>query len=230
MKFHQLFTLFIVLVFLVFPPIFMTQHDGIESQSYTQNFNRFSIFTIVISLIWTIFLYFYTEKKEEKPTRTSLRISLLSFILIFYISWIFQQVSIFFGINFENQKIIMTSTEKILNSIQVVILCIYEEVLYRMYLFFSLNKVFYLLADKLFKKNKFFTKISVELLSIFVVAILFALAHLYSGIIHVIFAFLASLIFSIVYKKTRNIIFPIISHVLYNMLIFLTLTKNFIIK
>ena len=225
MKFHQLFTLFIILVFLVLPPIFLTQPNGIENQSYTNNFNRFSIFTIVISLIWTIFLYFYTEKKEEKPTRTSLRISLLSFILIFYISWIFQQVSIFLGINFENQKIIMTSTEKILNSVQVVILCIYEEVLYRMYLFLTINKLFTFINEKYFKKNRFFTKNSVELLSVFIVAILFALAHLYSGIIHVIFAFLASLIFSIVYKKTKNIIFPIISHILYNILIFLTLTK-----
>ena len=225
MKFHQLFTLFIILVFLVFPPIFMTQPNVIENQSYTQNFNRFSIFTIVISLLWTVFLYFYTEKKEEKPTRNSLRISLLSFILIFYISWIFRQVSIFFGINFEDQKIIMTSTEKILNSLQVIILCVYEEVLYRMYLFFSLNQVFTIISDKFFKENKFFNKNSVELLSIFVVAFLFALAHLYSGIIHVIFAFLASLVFSIVYKKTKNIIFPIISHILYNILIFLTLTK-----
>ena len=205
MKFHQLFTLFIILVFLVFPPIFMTQPNVIENQSYTQNFNRFSIFTIVISLLWTVFLYFYTEKKEEKPTRNSLRISLLSFILIFYISWIFRQVSIFFGINFEDQKIIMTSTEKILNSLQVIILCVYEEVLYRMYLFFSLNQVFTIISDKFFKENKFFNKNSVELLSIFVVAFLFALAHLYSGIIHVIFAFLASLVFSIVYKKTKNI-------------------------
>ena len=203
----------------------MTQPNVIENQSYTQNFNRFSIFTIVISLLWTVFLYFYTEKKEEKPTRNSLRISLLSFILIFYISWIFRQVSIFFGINFEDQKIIMTSTEKILNSLQVIILCVYEEVLYRMYLFFSLNQVFTIISDKFFKENKFFNKNSVELLSIFVVALLFALAHLYSGIIHVIFAFLASLVFSIVYKKTKNIIFPIISHILYNMLIFLTLTK-----
>ena len=152
----------------------MTQPNGIENQSYTYNFNRFSIFTIVISLLWTIFLYLYTEKKEEKPTRNSLRISLLSFILIFYISWIFQQVSIFFGINFENQKIVMSSTEKILNSIQVVILCIYEEVLYRMYLFISLNKVFSVITDRFFKENKFFTKNSVELISIFVVAILFA--------------------------------------------------------
>ena len=203
----------------------MTQPNVIENQSYTQNFNRFSIFTIVISLLWTVFLYFYTEKKEEKPTRNSLRISLLSFILIFYISWIFRQVSIFFGINFEDQKIIMTSTEKILNSLQVIILCVYEEVLYRMYLFFSLNQVFTIISDKFFKENKFFNKNSVELLSIFVVALLFALAHLYSGIIHVIFAFLASLVFSIVYKKTKNIIFPIISHILYNILIFLTLTK-----
>lgn len=225
MKFHQLFTLFIILVFLVLPPIFLTQPNGIENQSYTNNFNRFSIFTIVISLFWTIFLYFYTEKKEEKPTRTSLRISLLSFILIFYISWIFQQVSIFLGINFENQKIIMTSTEKILNSVQVVILCIYEEVLYRMYLFLTINNLFTFINEKYFNKNRFFTKNSVELLSVFVVGILFALAHFYSGIIHVIFAFLASLIFSIVYKKTKNIIFPIISHILYNILIFLTLTK-----
>ena len=204
----------------------MTQPDVIENHFYTNNSNRFSIFTIVISLIWTIFLYFYTEKKEEKPTRTSLRISLLSFILIFYISLIFQQVSIFFGINFDNQKIIMSSTEKIVNSIQILILCIYEEVLYRMYLYFSLNKVFSFITDKFLWQNKFFEKNIVDLLSIFLVAVLFSLAHLYAGIIHVIFAFLASLIFSIVYKKTKNIIFPIISHTLYNMLIFLTLTKN----
>lgn len=204
----------------------MTQPNVIENHFYTNNSNRFSIFTIVISLIWTIFLYFYTEKKEEKPTRTSLRISLLSFILIFYISLIFQQVSIFFGINFDNQKIIMSSTEKIVNSIQILILCIYEEVLYRMYLYFSLNKVFSFITDKFLWQNKFFEKNIVDLLSIFLVAVLFSLAHLYAGIIHVIFAFLASLIFSIVYKKTKNIIFPIISHTLYNMLIFLTLTKN----
>ena len=226
MKFHQLFTLFIILVFLVLPPIFMTQPNVIENHFYTNNSNRFSIFTIVISLIWTIFLYFYTEKKEEKPTRTSLRISLLSFILIFYISLIFQQVSIFFGINFDNQKIIMSSTEKIVNSIQILILCIYEEVLYRMYLYFSLNKVFSFITDKFLWQNKIFEKNIVDLLSIFLVAVLFSLAHLYAGIIHVIFAFLASLIFSIVYKKTKNIIFPIISHTLYNMLIFLTLTNN----
>ena len=204
----------------------MTQPNVIENHFYTNNSNRFSIFTIVISLIWTIFLYSYTEKKEEKPTRTSLRISLLSFILIFYISLIFQQVSIFFGINFDNQKIIMSSTEKIVNSIQILILCIYEEVLYRMYLYFSLNKVFSFITDKFLWQNKIFEKNIVDLLSIFLVAVLFSLAHLYAGIIHVIFAFLASLIFSIVYKKTKNIIFPIISHVLYNMLIFLTLTKG----
>ena len=226
MKFHQLFTLFIVLVFLVFPPIFMTQHNEIENQTYSQNFNRFSIFTIVISLIWSIFLFFYTEKKEEKLTRSSLRISLLSFIIIFYISCIFQQVSIFFDINFDNQKIVISSTEKILNSIQIIFLCIYEEVLYRMYLYLSFKKIFSYISNKFFTKNIIFQKKVEELVSTFVVAILFALAHLYSGIIHVIFAFLASLVFSIVYKKTKNIIFPIISHVLYNMLIFLTLTKG----
>ena len=226
MKFHQLFTLFIVLVFLVFPPIFMTQHNEIENQTYSQNFNRFSIFTIVISLIWSIFLFFYTEKKEEKLTRSSLRISLLSFIIIFYISCIFQQVSIFFNINFDNQKIVISSTEKILNSIQIIFLCIYEEVLYRMYLYLSFKKIFSYISNKFFTKNIIFQKKIEELVSTFVVAILFALAHLYSGIIHVIFAFLASLVFSIVYKKTKNIIFPIISHVLYNMLIFLTLTKG----
>jgi membrane protease YdiL (CAAX protease family) len=226
MKFHQLFTLFIVLVFLVFPPIFMTQHNEIENQTYSQNFNRFSIFTIVISLIWSIFLFFYTEKKEEKLTRSSLRISLLSFIIIFYISCIFQQVSIFFNINFDNQKIVISSTEKILNSIQIIFLCIYEEVLYRMYLYLSFKKIFSYISNKFFTKNIIFQKKVEELVSTFVVAILFALAHLYSGIIHVIFAFLASLVFSIVYKKTKNIIFPIISHVLYNMLIFLTLTKG----
>lgn len=226
MKFHQLFTLFIVLVFLVFPPIFMTQHNEIENQTYSQNFNRFSIFTIVISLIWSIFLFLYTEKKEEKLTRSSLRISLLSFIIIFYISCIFQQVSIFFNINFDNQKIVISSTEKILNSIQIIFLCIYEEVLYRMYLYLSFKKIFSYISNKFFTKNIIFQKKVEELVSTFVVAILFALAHLYSGIIHVIFAFLASLVFSIVYKKTKNIIFPIISHVLYNMLIFLTLTKG----
>jgi membrane protease YdiL (CAAX protease family) len=225
MKFHQLFTLFIVLVFLVFPPIFMTQHNEIENQTYSQNFNRFSIFTIVISLIWSIFLFFYTEKKEEKLTRSSLRISLLSFIIIFYISCIFQQVSIFFNINFDNQKIVISSTEKILNSIQIIFLCIYEEVLYRMYLYLSFKKIFSYISNKFFTKNIIFQKKVEELVSTFVVAILFALAHFYSGIIHVIFAFLASLIFSIVYKKTKNIIFPIISHILYNILIFLTLTK-----
>ena len=226
MKFHQLFTLFIVLVFLVFPPIFMTQHNEIENQTYSQHFNRFSIFTIVISLIWSIFLFFYTEKKEEKLTRSSLRISLLSFIIIFYISCIFQQVSIFFNINFDNQKIVISSTEKILNSIQIIFLCIYEEVLYRMYLYLSFKKIFSYISNKFFTKNIIFQKKIEELVSTFVVAILFALAHLYYGIIHVIFAFLASLVFSIVYKKTKNIIFPIISHVLYNMLIFLTLTKG----
>jgi membrane protease YdiL (CAAX protease family) len=226
MKFHQLFTLFIVLVFLVFPPIFMTQHNEIENQTYSQNFNRFSIFTIVISLIWSIFLFFYTEKKEEKLTRSSLRISLLSFIIIFYISCIFQQVSIFFNINFDNQKIVISSTEKILNSIQIIFLCIYEEVLYRMYLYLSFKKIFSYISNKFFTKNIIFQKKVEELVSTFVVAILFALAHLYYGIIHVIFAFLASLVFSIVYKKTKNIIFPIITHVLYNMLIFLTLTKG----
>lgn len=226
MKFHQLFTLFIVLVFLVFPPIFMTQHNEIENQTYSQNFNRFSIFTIVISLIWSIFLFFYTEKKEEKLTRSSLRISLLSFIIIFYISCIFQQVSIFFNINFDNQKIVISSTEKILNSIQIIFLCIYEEVLYRMYLYLSFKKIFSYISNKFFTKNIIFQKKVEELVSTFVVAILFALAHLYYGIIHVIFAFLASLVFSIVYKKTKNIIFPIITHVLYNMLIFLTLTKS----
>ena len=226
MKFHQLFTLFIVLVFLVFPPIFMTQHNEIENQTYSQNFNRFSIFTIVISLIWSIFLFFYTEKKEEKLTRSSLRISLLSFIIIFYISCIFQQVSIFFNINFDNQKIVISSTEKILNSIQIIFLCIYEEVLYRMYLYLSFKKIFSYISNKFFTKNIIFQKKVEELVSTFVFAILFALAHLYSGIIHVIFAFLASLVSSIVYKKTKNIIFPIISHVLYNMLIFLTLTKG----
>ena len=226
MKFHQLFTLFIVLVFLVFPPIFMTQHNEIENQTYSQNFNRFSFFTIVISLIWSIFLFFYTEKKEEKLTRSSLRISLLSFIIIFYISCIFQQVSIFFNINFDNQKIVISSTEKILNSIQIIFLCIYEEVLYRMYLYLSFKKIFSYISNKFFTKNIIFQKKVEELVSTFVVAILFALAHLYYGIIHVIFAFLASLVFSIVYKKTKNIIFPIITHVLYNMLIFLTLTKG----
>ena len=223
MKFHQLFTLFIVLVFLIFPPILVTQTSVNEVQGYTQNFNRFSLFTIVISLVWTIFLYFFTEKKEEKLTRSSLRISLLSFILILYISWIFQKASIFFGVNPENHKIFITTKDKLLNSIQIVVLCFYEEVLYRMYLYFSINRVLNFINKKYNKKISN-SKVS-ETISIFSVAILFALAHLYSGIFNVIFAFLASLIFSLVYKYTKNIIFPIISHILYNILIFLTLTK-----
>ena len=223
MKFHQLFTLFIVLVFLVFPPIFVHQTSVDDVQGYTQNFNRFSLFTIVITSLWSIFLYFFTEKREEKLTRTSLRISLLSFILIFYISWIFQKASIFLGFNSESQKIIMTPQEKILNSIQIVILCFYEEILYRMYLNFSLNKLFNFLSKKFIKKTiqqKF-----IDITTIFLVAILFSLAHLYSGILNVVFALIASLVFSLIYKNTKNIIFPIITHVLYNILIFLTITK-----
>ena len=225
MKFHQLFTLFIILVFLVFPPIFVSQTQVSEIQGYTQNFNRFSVFTIVTSLIWCIFLYFYSEKKEEKLTKNSLRITLLTFILIFYISFIVEQVSIYFGLENSNQKIIMSLQEKILNSIQIVLLCIYEEILYRMYLCDSFKKVFSFVTEKLFNKNDFFNKNFIETISIFLVAILFAFAHLYNGIMTVLFAFLASLVFSLVYKKTKNIIFPIISHILYNMLIFLTLTK-----
>ena len=223
MKFHQLFTLFIVLVFLIFPPIFVTQTSVNDVQGYTQNFNRFSLFTIVISSLWTIFLYFFTEKREEKLNRSSLRISLLSFILILYISWIFQKASFFLGLNQENQKIFMPTQDKILNSIQIVILCFYEEVLYRMYLYFSLNKFLNFISEKFIKKN-FNAKI-IEITSIFLVAILFALAHLYSGIINVLFAFIASLVFSLIYRNTKNIIFSIIPHVLFNILIFLTLTK-----
>ena len=41
---------------------------------------------------------------------------------------------------------------------------------------------------------------------VFLVAILFGLAHRYSGIINVIFAFLSSLIFSLCYLKTKKTI------------------------
>ena len=40
MKFHQLFTLFIVLIFLVFPPTFVTQQNNIASSNYIQDANK----------------------------------------------------------------------------------------------------------------------------------------------------------------------------------------------
>lgn len=221
MKFHHFFTLFIVLVFLIFPPILVSPINQEDSINYISNSNRFSIFTIVISTIWSILLFFLAEKKEEKFTRNSLRISLLSFILIFYISFILQQTKLFFGFSPDKMIYNLSKIDKILSCIQIVVLCIYEEILYRKFL---QTKIELLLENFLTKAD--ITKYNLsEIISIFFVAILFALAHLYSGIFNAIFAFLASLIFSLCYKKTKNIIFPIISHSLFNLLVFLSLTK-----
>lgn len=226
MKFHQLFTLFIILVFLVFPPIFVTQQNNIASINYIQDINNFSLLTIIISLIWSIFLFIVSGVKEEKFSRPSLRTSLITFIAVLYISLIFNQVKIFFNIPQEKFIFNITNKQKILSCIQIIVLCIFEEILYRKYLYKNFNSLFQIIIDKIYsnKTSKIINKLP-NIISIFLVAILFALAHGYSGYINVLFAFLASLLFSICYMKTKNIIFPIISHIIYNILIFLTLTK-----
>ena len=225
MKFHQLFILIIVLLFLVIPPFFSPQQNNIETKNYIQDINKFSLFTIVISSLWAFFLFFFSETRERKFTRKSLRISLLTFILIFYISLIFNQAKIFF--NFPQEKIIfnLTKTQKILSCLQILVLCIYEEILYRKFLVSKFGILFAVICNKFFNlKQIMVAKIS-EFFAIFFVAILFSLAHLYSGILNVIFSFLASLIFSICYKYTKNIFSPIVAHFLYNILVFLTLVK-----
>lgn len=222
MKFHHFFILFVVLVFLIFPPIFVNQTDFFTNGSNTNDISKFSLFTVVISLIWSLLLYILSEQKEEKFSRNSLRISLISFILIFYFSFIFKQIKDLLGFPQDKMIFNLSKTEKFLSCLQIIVLCIYEEILYRKFLFTRLN----LLLENTFTQFNFnHNKNIPTVISVFLVAILFGLAHRYSGIINVIFAFLSSLIFSLCYLKTKNICFPIISHVLYNILTFLTITK-----
>jgi membrane protease YdiL (CAAX protease family) len=226
MKFHQLFTLFIVLIFLVFPPTFVTQQNNIASSNYIQDANNFSIFTVLTCLIWSIFLFIVSGVKENKLSRNSFRFSLISFIIILYISIILNQVKILFDLPQNDFIYNLTKNQKILSCIQIVVLCIYEEILYRKFLHKNFKSISHIVFEKLIKnhESKIIEKLP-NIISIFLLSVLFALAHLYSGFIDVIFAFLASLVFSICYEKTKNIIFPIIAHTMYNLLIFLTLTK-----
>ena len=225
MKFHQLFTLFIILVFLVFPPMFVTQQNNIATNNYIQDTNSFSLFTVVTCFIWSIFLFIISGVKENKFSKKSLRISILTFVVVLYISFIFNQVKILFDLPQEKFIYNISKNQKIFSCLQIVVLCIYEEVLYRKYLYKSFQEISVKTIENSNKINSEIKKRLPNIISMFLVAILFAFAHSYSGFINVIFAFLASLVFSLCYKNTKNIIFPIISHTMYNLLVYLTLTK-----
>lgn len=216
---HKLYTIIefiVIFALLIIPPI--TQKFDFSNEILLFSINVTSIITRLCISCFLLFLLFLSERYTKKEllhsfSRKSLRISLLSFILIIYISFIFNKISIFYDTNKLSIPNTLTTKEIILFVFQLIIYACFEEVLYRKYLYTRIKQFF--------SNTKFIT-----ILSVIICSILFALGHLYSGLLTVTFSFICGLIFSLVYIKTNNILYSCIPHILYNLFVFIQQTRQ----
>lgn len=214
MKFHYLKTeimiFLIILFFVVLPPCFVVN----TSQTVRISFN----FVWLISICGYIF---YREKKtEENPQKKN-------FIFCFIIPVIFCTICLFsllFFLDAVARYIDYTSVSKpivkpeqtymwALSIFFLALSAFSEEFVYRFYL---PDMMKHLVCYKYDKKN-------LVIICEITACVLFALGHLYSGYLAVIFAALSHCVFRVIYKQTGNIFVTSLSHFIYNTILFIFL-------
>lgn len=211
-----------VLIFFALPPVFSNiEKNPFQIESYESSAEKIEFFEWnfpfeqMIFFAFAFCLYFFCKKFDEEKIQeesqnllNSILILAFSLILLLLISFLLQKFASFFNLN---NSFKVNLPDSLLNFIFCILnftfSAFYEETIYRYFFPSSLKK---LLEN--FIKNQKILKFICEIFP----AILFSLAHLYSGIFSAINAIFAHIILRICYKKTKNIIFPAICHGLYN--------------
>ena len=225
----------IVFIFLILPPILQVESN---SQVWNKGFYMGAIIQLFIALFLD-FQHYYTVKnlkclEENKTLRFKTLVTVLkwwplTFGLLMLIYAFFLTLSILFPSVFSSSAFISYSflDEKSKSIYFFKILFIlfsfisaayYEEVLYRQ---FFPNSLFFLGDFFLKKKNKVLQFLAESICLVF-----FALAHRYLGFAAVLNAGLCGLVLRICTIKTKSVYTGTLAHCLYNILLFLVLSKS----
>lgn len=202
--FEIVFFIFIV-TFWIFPPFFIEKaQEGVFEAVYPlSTFVNFSL---------SVFIYFlfshFREKKEISRINT-ISEAMIAIGFIFLFSAIFNAF-LHFGFFFGGTRAVVFPKGSFLN----VLNCIFgtffaafsEEVLYRFYLPSQILSFF---GSKSEKKA---VRFSVESVCVFV----FALSHLNSGVLNVVFAAISGTVLRRCFLKTNNLILVALIHGFYN--------------
>lgn len=216
MKIHyKKIEFFIVFLFLVLPPVFVT---SVQNTSYTFSFSYYIFFQAAIA-----FLLDFQQRKntvKKKSVKLSKRINTFSqgtvtLGLLFLVFALFQAAVYFFP---QIQKDGISTlvlppsgfSEYLICIINVIISAYYEEVLYRQYLPLSIYDFF--TEDR---------KLSF-IIEIFPV-LFFAASHLYLGWLGVLNALFCGIILRRCAYKTDSIYTGTVVHIIYNLCMFLVI-------
>lgn len=208
-KFYES-TLYILIFILFVFPTFFSQNT---SEVFSWNFDFIHLFYIILSVFICIFSYRYKIKPDTKKTNKTITKILFSFVsLILLICSYTILNSIAFAIDkIGTEKILINKPNGLLQWIfciaQFFSLAFFEESIYRVYLADGLLHIF--------ESNKIYIKIISEIFAL----ICFSLGHLYMGIFSVLNAAIAYVILRALYKKTDSIIYSVVVHFIYNLLV-----------
>lgn len=207
---YQIFIFSIILIFFILPPVISGFSNPAQNSFSSWNFPL----TYSVLFICSCFIYFSNREKKFSD-KTSIFYKFIFpatfiFCLLFFNSLIFKAISLFVSkTNFFSDTIVVKP-----KGIKEICYCLlnflfsatYEEIIYRFYFPDALLL--------LFPKSKKILRIFFEFLAAFI----FAISHLYLGILAVINAFTAHLILRIIYKKTDCIYSNIAAHFFYNII------------
>lgn len=171
------------------------------------------VLTIAAALICIIELKLNDERISVFQSKTGLSLikkillSLVCLIFLYAISITFQLAGNFMGIKIEAKEIAVPKgfTKTFFCALTFLFSACFEELVFRFYEPYSLNKLF----AKVQNPYKY-------LIAEFLTALLFSICHLYLGFLAVLNAFFAHFIFRICLKRTENLLYPIAIHFLYN--------------
>lgn len=220
---------FIILLFFVFPPLFIMPDSKAGAEI---NFSNFSPF-VLVNFLAALFLYLenknfsrwnWFEKNNEKAVSGGWKIIMLSsdfFVtlgLLFVTAVLFELLAVALKSN-SGQEITMRKTADgyFICLTSIVLSAFFEESLYRGYLPCTLKKI---IQSKIMKKEDGADRLScnnaafwtAEIISL----LLFALAHIYSGWIPVLNALAAGFFLRRCALRTKSIMPGFIAHLIYN--------------
>ena len=210
MKFHYFkvdLTVFLIILLILFFTLFCSDLFPF----LTVFLIKYRFYFLVFTLMSIIYLYSPFPKREKQTLKSFFFCSIipLLFCLVttFSINLLLSSIASYTGI--QNKQIFnypatASSWAKIL--IQFLFMAVYEEITFRFYL---PDMMKHLVCIK--KENKY-----LKLLCEIFACLLFAFGHFYMGILAVINALLAHIIFRIVYIKTDNILVTTTAHFIYN--------------
>ena len=214
LKNYYIFEFLTIFSFFLLPPMMI---DKIEGSIPAITFSPFICIKILVFGIIFFFLsrigqpYTDGNKTYGKKVFIQLAYFLLALLLIFALNFAFGKLKIqpqkeikSFGFTFSDGGL-----KQFLLSTQIILMACFEEILYRKYCVTRLS---------IFLSNQF--------VAIILSALIFALAHHYAGFAGIAYSFLCALIFSGLLTKTQNLIFPCMTHSIYNLVVFFFFCYN----